>query len=469
MIAVTLNHRIMGDVIVPLTLHYRYDPINAYAPISEVEGREEVILDFYKALWLRSSGEAFSVSRDEIIRFSRAIDQVVEPGVSLCAPLDFAIRVAWTDLMQALTGALGGTDPLRLVHLDNHFFLKKGAEMLLHEGDVVVTRAKVVQITVEPGGKKIQVRATLDRQGEGECMTIVSTFFVIGQMDQTAVDATFWHKDGLLMRVQLKAQKDIELLRSKTWCQWDPECPQDLIVPGMILTFCIDTQTYGLKADGSANRRCVKGFITTITPAKEVQRVGTVFYECTDPSVGPKDPVSAYLDRHGTPIVRDRFFESGGYAIKVPSTMTAPNQSIAYAEASSDWNPIHTNVYFAQLAGHQSTIVHGMWSSAAARKLVEVYAADNCPSRVVGWKADFLEPVLPGQTLTANLQHVGMSDGRLLVSVSVVNASGQRVLKGIAEVEQPPTAYVFTGQGSQRPGMGMDLYQSSAVARAIWD
>ena len=29
--------------------------------------------------------------------------------------------------------------------------------------------------------------------------------------------------------------------------------------------------------------------------------------------------------------------------------------------------------------------------------------------------------------------------------------------------------YVFTGQGSQEPGMGMDLYNSSPAARAVWE
>jgi fatty acid synthase subunit beta len=50
-----------------------------------------------------------------------------------------------------------------------------------------------------------------------------------------------------------------------------------------------------------------------------------------------------------------------------------------------------------------------------------------------------------------------------------VNQNNEKVVEGTAEVEQPITAYVFTGQGSQEKGMGMDLYDSSPVAKSIWD
>ncbi len=43
------------------------------------------------------------------------------------------------------------------------------------------------------------------------------------------------------------------------------------------------------------------------------------------------------------------------------------------------------------------------------------------------------------------------------------------VVRGEADVEQPLSAYIFPGQGSQEVGMGMELYAQSRVAAEIWD
>lgn len=77
--------------------------------------------------------------------------------------------------------------------------------------------------------------------------------------------------------------------------------------------------------------------------------------------------------------------------------------------------------------------------------------------------------VLPGDELTVQIRHSGMRDGNIFVKVTTTNSRGEKVLEGTAEVAQPSTVYVFTGQGSQEPGMGMDLYNNSPAARAVWD
>ena len=56
---------------------------------------------------------------------------------------------------------------------------------------------------------------------------------------------------------------------------------------------------------------------------------------------------------------------------------------VMYAGASGDFNPIHINPYFADFAALPGTITHGMWSSAATRRYVEVVAAQGHPERVI--------------------------------------------------------------------------------------
>ena len=81
----------------------------------------------------------------------------------------------------------------------------------------------------------------------------------------------------------------------------------------------------------------------------------------------------------------------------------------------------------------------------------------------------FVGMVLPRDELSVKLSHTGMRNGNMVIKVETTNQRGEKIIDGTAEVAQPPTVYVFTGQGSQEPGMGMDLYNSSPAARAVWD
>ncbi|CRK35511.1 hypothetical protein BN1723_018584, partial [Verticillium longisporum] len=95
---------------------------------------------------------------------------------------------------------------------------------------------------------------------------------------------------------------------------------------------------------------------------------------------------------------------------------------------------------------------------------------ENNIGRVRSFHASLVGMVLPNDDLEVKLQHVGMVAGRKIIKVEAINKENEeKVLLGEAEIEQPVTAYVFTGQGSQEQGMGMELYASSPVAKDVWD
>ena len=155
---------------------------------------------------------------------------------------------------------------------------------------------------------------------------------------------------------------------------------------------------------------------------------------------------------------------------KKPLVLKSPASNETYARVSGDYNPIHVSRSFAQYASLPGTITHGMYSSAAVRSLVETWAAENHIGRVRSFHASLVGMVLPDDQLEVKLQHVGMVSGRKIIKVETSNKeTEEKVLLGEAEIEQPRTAYVFTGQGSQEQGMGMDLYASSDVAKSVWD
>lgn len=203
-------------------------------------------------------------------------------------------------------------------------------------------------------------------------------------------------------------------------------------------------------------------------PTKEIIQIASVDYS-SGTSYG--NPVLDYLERNGSAIDQPVNFENpiplNG---KTPLTLKAPASNETYARVSGDYNPIHVSRVFSSYANLPGTITHGMYSSAAVRSLVETWAAENHVGRVRSYHVNLVGMVLPDDILEVKLQHVGMVSGRKIIKIEVSNKETEdKVLLGEAEVEQPTTSYVFTGQGSQEQGMGMDLYASSPVAKEVWD
>jgi fatty acid synthase subunit beta, fungi type len=464
---------------VPLPLIFTYHPETGYAPIREVmESRNDRIKEFYWRAWFGNetldldapvtgtfNGGKATITAEAINDFVHAVGNTGEafvdrPGKEVFAPMDFAIVVGWKAITKPIFPRTIDGDLLKLVHLSNGFRMLPGAEPL-KKGDEVETTAQINAVINQDSGKMVEVCGTITREGK-PVMEVTSQFLYRGAY--TDFENTFQRKKETPMQIHLATSKDVAVLRSKEWFSLD-EPDQELL--GQTLTFRLQSFVR-FKNKTVFSSVETRGQVLLELPTKEIIQVASVEYEA---GVSHGNPVIDYLERHGSSIEQPVNFENViPLSGKTPLLLRAPASNETYARVSGDYNPIHVSRVFSSYASLPGTITHGMYSSAAVRSLVETWAAENNVGRVRSFHASLTGMVLPNDDIEVKLQHVGMVAGRKIIKVEASNKETEdKVLIGEAEVEQPVSAYVFTGQGSQEQGMGMELYASSEVAKEVWD
>ena len=459
---------------------FTYNAERGYAPIREVmEGRNDRIKEFYYKIWFgenetvpfdtpvnsRFDGGRATVTSEAINDFVHAVGNTGEafvdrPGKEVFAPMDFAIVVGWKAITKPIFPRVIDGDLLRLVHLSNAFRMMPGAEPL-KKGDVLDTTAQVNAVINRDSGKMVEVCGTITRNGK-PVMEVTSQFLYRGEYSD--FENTFQRKIETPMQLTLSTPKDVAILRSKEWFKMDDS---DAELLNKTLTFRLQSLVR-FKNKTVFSSVQTTGEVLLELPTKEIIQIAAVDYEA---GVSHGNPVLDYLERNGQTIDQPVHFENAiPLSGKTPLRLKAPASNETYARVSGDYNPIHVSRVFSSYANLPGTITHGMYSSAAVRSLVETWAAENHIGRVRSFHASLVGMVLPDDQLEVKLQHVGMVSGRKIIKVEASNKeTEEKVLLGEAEVEQPVTSYVFTGQGSQEQGMGMDLYNSSDVAKAVWD
>jgi acyl dehydratase len=113
---------------------------------------------------------------------------------------------------------------------------------------------------------------------------------------------------------------------------------------------------------------------------------------------------------------------------------------VKYAGASGDFNPIHWNERFAKSVGLPDVIAHGMYTMAAAVRIVTDWAGD--PTAVVQYGVRFTRPVVVPDPEGAVVHVEGAvrdvrDDGLVEVDLTAT-VDGQTVLARARALVRPP-------------------------------
>jgi acyl dehydratase len=113
---------------------------------------------------------------------------------------------------------------------------------------------------------------------------------------------------------------------------------------------------------------------------------------------------------------------------------------VRYAGASGDFNPIHWNERFARSVGLPDVIAHGMFTMAAAVRVVTDWIGD--PAAVVEYGVRFTRPVVVPDPDGAKLHVTGAvrtvrDDGLIDVDLTAT-VDGQTVLARARALVRPP-------------------------------
>ncbi|WP_231550703.1 fatty acid synthase subunit beta domain-containing protein, partial [Actinomyces polynesiensis] len=146
----------------------------------------------------------------------------------------------------------------------------------------------------------------------------------------------------------------------------------------------------------------------------------------------------------------------------------APHDMTPFAIVSGDFNPIHTSVAAARVAGMDAPLVHGMWLSATAQHAACASVSGERHPVLRGWTYNMFGPVDLDSEVEISVERVGRVAGGGLALEVTCRIDHEIVSRATATTLPPRTAYVYPGQGIQARGMGLDERAKSPAVDDIW-
>ena len=110
--------------------------------------------------------------------------------------------------------------------------------------------------------------------------------------------------------------------------------------------------------------------------------------------------------------------------------LSREDQTVLWAEAGQDPNPIHVNEDFAKAAGLPGRILHGLCTMSFCGKAFVDRVCDGDPRRLEYLKVRFSRPAQPGQTITTRAFTPKEEDGARTWTFEAVNDSGDKTITG---------------------------------------
>ncbi|MGH7905486.1 MAG: MaoC/PaaZ C-terminal domain-containing protein [Candidatus Binataceae bacterium] len=124
----------------------------------------------------------------------------------------------------------------------------------------------------------------------------------------------------------------------------------------------------------------------------------------------------------------------GGEPVLAVEQKIDMDQTVRYAEASGDRNPIHLDDNVARMAGLRGIIVHGLCTMAFTSKVIIDGLCAGDPARLKRLRVRFSLPVFPGQMINTLVWPSG-GGARPAYAFEVYNPDGKAVIRGgIAEI-----------------------------------